>query len=510
MNYSEQDAAIAPDTEAEAEAKAEAKAEAAIAANTAPGADRFSIYQISSIMGISRSALRHYADLDMVSPAYTDSEYNYRYYDLGQIDEVRLAKIAFDSGQKGAVASAYFSEQGIDLDALLAQANSSAAEIMRNTRHLMKDIAYCQRAIKRMDAIGLYDGFYLRYMPTRVVAVIADVAQGSDTESHLKINEYLRRVARACGWSSTLLDGTLYTYRNDEASRQARPNHIERCLFLELSSPPAPQLTRAIGGGCYRMAAGFSDCAYANTEACASCARAGDAWPSPLPAAIAAASTAHHITLHVDNLSAPYLSGPWAPFTQYWMERKGAGDEPGQKTAPPPQDDIPAFRPLRMPSVYKLPAEVTAAALPEGLYLCKQHNNAPAERMACKQELIEACLQLRDRSLSPEEEIALVGQFNEKRMRTIKKSRQANSTGPATELFFKSNCRVDAEPTFGLRKLGQLEQLEQNAAAADVKLALGTIFGNEGFHLIDHKMMFSHQPHHAVFEMQVAVHGVDR
>lgn len=454
----------------------------------------FSIYELSNIMGISRSALRHYASLGIVTPAYVDDERNFRYYDHEQVDEIRLAKAVFDSGRRGADMVPFFGEDDTDLEGLLALAGDGAAEIMRNTRRLMQDIAYCQRAMRRMDAVGRRDGFYLRYVPMRVVAVMPAGSAESSLGDKLRLTEYLRRASRACGWPNTLREGTLHVRRLTGGHAEA--DDTRACLFLELSSPPTPRLTHSIEGGCYRMASGFSDCNQANSPACTSCARAGDDWPKPLPSPAVGNGPTSRITLLASELGEPYASGPWARFTQEHLQsrRPGKSDTPPRAT----KDDVPAYRPMRMPSIYRLPSEVTAAALPEGLYLCRQHDGSPENRSACEKALLEAASAIGSRTLGADEEAALAEAFLAKRAERVKEHKRSDVRHVA-EPFFRSNCRVDADPTFGLRTF------KEGEAVSGVRLAEGTIFGSDGFHVVDHRMMFSQQPKRPTYEMQIAV-----
>ena len=303
---------------------------------------------IADILGISRHSLRHYNELNIINPAYVNKRNGYRYYGSDQIDEIMLAKTAFSSGETAEDISSYFKPDHIELDRLLASAHSKASEQMRDMRRLLESIALLKRASDNMSVAASGDGapidaFYLRYIPERIVAVMPLPLGEPRPLSTIRLVDYLRRAAHACGWVDTIIDGTLSFELGSFPARE--------CLFVELASAPMPQARHDfdVDGGCYWMAEGFSDCDKAGTDACRTCARMGGRWPES--AEIRNASFPPITLLEQEGMT--YLSGPWAflraqsPSQDARVQNHATADaNTSMKATPPPAHyAMPGFSP---------------------------------------------------------------------------------------------------------------------------------------------------------------------
>lgn len=451
-------------------------------------------------MGISRSALRHYSKNGIVTPAYQD-ERGYHFYDPLQAGDVRLAKTMFDAGQKSADVARHFSSDEVDVAELFDLACQSAAGKMRSMRKLMQDVAYCTSAAQRMDAVGKRDGTYVRELPSRIMAIIPTRIAELAPEDKLHLREHLRGEAQACGWATTQIDGTLFNLIRQPDGSLA-PNSAWECLYVELSSTPMPHLSRFIDGGCHRIAEGFSECRQKDDATCIKCARCGKDRPQPLPASAQAGLAPVDATLPEGDCAEPYLSGPWsAP----WMaDGTLAGKEPsaldGTPRAADPylHNDIPAFRPMRMPSAYRLPSGITAAALPQGRYLCRQHDATPASRSACLQALLQDAQSLKSARLGRSAEHELSRAFvlaHRKRTRGLR----PKESGFVTEPFLKNfHCPGDDLPL-------EVEPHRPDGENAE-RLFGEALFPGVEAHLTETRMLFSHHRRAEVrYEMQVAL-----
>lgn len=323
--------------------------------------------EVIAITGISRYTVRHYVDIGVAQPHIAGKK---MFWSFDQLSKLELAHALAKEG----IALPDIAQMQRSDGGLLSASYSNVFKSLRGHRRQMKGIEHLRCTIKQFSYCGIREGYYLRYLPERWLAVIP---VSRDADHFVEKAEYARNIAAlrgvsdAVGWSAAFDHGVLKSLSADHSQAT---NYI----FTELTTPPLPYITAngCVDGGCYEEFGGDM-CPFGEERACTNCARFGHAPTEKERSAWRHAQISGQIierTVDVNQLAEPYVCGLWSEYTQ----DIAAGRAERYKKPVPlsrPGEESPAgvsARPRLMPQSFTLPLGVTACVLPAGFYLCRQ------------------------------------------------------------------------------------------------------------------------------------------
>jgi len=351
---------------------------------------------IKKLTGLGRRALRYYENLGVCIPHYIDENTGYRYYTMDQVYVLLQLMDIKDMNVKLTTLSDYKDDQGfMRFDKIIYQSRIETAALLRTARRAIKNAIHCELTLRDMETLGIQEGYYLRYIPERWMALLP-IAYHSHTKMMpadiVERHVYLDAAVHLYGWGDTKINGSVL------APSVETKLGLEY-LFIELSSPPMPQIagTRTVDGGCYHEAGDKEYCVGFDKEDCLMCSRNGTKIDKAVWGGDKNTEDAEVLasfTRMMDDLDKPYRTGLWAGFTERKIaEREGrvsGGDDDGDGL--PRHKSNPAMQPMLMPHVVRLPHGVTTCMLPAGFYLCKQHENEDSDTARAKLLAIAASL----------------------------------------------------------------------------------------------------------------------
>ncbi len=331
-----------------------------------------------SISGVSSMTLRTYEKAGLIEAAYRNGQDGYKYWTL---DQAPLIKLIDTMRMGGAPLPEIAQVEQLGKDALLERAYDCQAARLRRDRRTMKSIVHTERRYADLRKVAGIEGFYLRYLPLRWLAVaplLPHEPKFPENRPFMCVFQDLLKIASAVGWCPTMTFGTLVSVSADgtEGSRYA---------YVELTTPPMPKTTgsRVVDGGCYRVFDPSFNADVCDGSDCLPCSRFGAA---PLEEdmerwkASAKDPELFSRVLRVEDIAQPVEEGDtWEAFKRAALARKGGADvarKPGESAAygarGAASDQDACAVPCRMPLAAYLPAGVSACALPPGVHLCKQ------------------------------------------------------------------------------------------------------------------------------------------
>jgi DNA-binding transcriptional MerR regulator len=467
-----------------------------------------SLTMMTKFTGLSKKALRYYNDKGVCRPHRINESSGYWRYLPEQTNYLLLIKKLVDTGVPLKTVS--ISDDGdLTIDSLFDSALEVTSEYIRKQRRALKSIVHCKIALQDSAALGKQEGYYLRYVPERWVALLPIAWPEEISATSLDFIEHLMYLNYAIdiyGWAGTEMSGALHSLSLD--TRQGL-----MYAFVELSSPPMPEITGSwiVDGGCYHSAV-LADtktyCTGKEQGLCATCARNGVAsektlWTGDDPVKAELLSS---FTVMMDDLKAPYRTGLWSEFTKKRIaEREGYEfvDEGGEghkreRASPHPN---PAMTPMLMPHVIHLPHGITTCIMPAGIYLCKQHTRHDAE--GTRRALLDIAEKLPRLSLSPEDEKRRHERFIDSILTSPSEIPREPFTGPYPEPFAMPRIVADPE-MLGWSQL--LKDTDPTESLADIALRFDTgLVAETDFCLIDSRMLLPVQSLEPHFEMQLLV-----
>ena len=362
--------------------------------------------EVMDIAEVTRRTLRHYTDKGIIAPFNGDGDDYYDRWtfdqtvDLQLIQTLRAGNVPLDD------IAAYTNAGEEDL---LDAAYRQSVDGIRHNRRMLKAIVHRKRQIERFAAIGQRDGYYIRYLPQRWMALVP-ASEGSsglvDLDTYTERFIGLKELIEIVGWSQTFSAGTLM-------SLSSRFKESTGYVFLELASPPMPYVTEGmlVDGGCYHVVDdSFCDQCGAS---CVECARFGR-HPSPDEQSLwKRAEVGGKVidrSIITSELAESYATGMWADYTQHVVDRAPAPPTNAHRRAARNNDTSPTVRPRLMPQTVRLPLGVTACVLPAGMYLCRQ--NDYVDRDDTMQRLLGALSVVPQRTITREDEIRIAKAAN--------------------------------------------------------------------------------------------------
>lgn len=384
---------------------------------------------------ISMQTLRSYENAGICAPVTKSDNGYYKYYSLGQCQIVELAEIMRHSGVSIPDISKVY-ERGAR--ALLEETLAQCASDIRSTRRRLKSIVNLQRRVDDYFSVDDVEGFYLRYLPQRWMALLplpGSRAGMPPDESFLKALRRLRAVSEIVGWCSTLSCGAV-------VSTQHAPSSASSFVFIELASPPMPAVSGShiVDGGCYRGIDPQHSCTPCEGGECAHCSRFGRQpeasekaeWERE--ALVNPDQWAH--TVMANSLSEPYATGTWRSYTQGLIDPSREGH--------PPDELGDADRPRLMPHQVLLPYGVTACEMPAGVYLCRRCNTT--ERSDAFDAMTDALQRLECDALPDTPKLSDVPEYSRQRKHGARfGSDVRRKPGPFVDPFVSSRSKGDPD-----------------------------------------------------------------
>lgn len=355
------------------------------------------------IAEVTRRTLRHYADKNIIEPLGSFDNEHYDRWTFGQTVELQLIQ-ALKAGNVPLDAIADYTSTGGD--ELLDAAYQQSVEGIRSNRRMLKAIVHRKRQIKSFSSVGTKDGYYLRYLPQRWMAI---APASEKTSSLVDLDTYtqrfigLKNVVEVVGWSHTFSSGTVMSFSKEF-------DNPTGYVFEELASPPMPYVTDGmlVDGGCYHIVdESFCDQCGAS---CVECARFGRT-PTPEEQSLwKRASLSGRVidrTVLAHEMTESYAAGMWSEYTQHLVDGKPAPPTSaahGRGRHRGDNKELPSVLPRLMPQTVRLPLGVTACVLPAGMYLCRQ--NDYADRDDTLQRMLGALSVIPQREITRADEVS--------------------------------------------------------------------------------------------------------
>ncbi len=389
--------------------------------------------EVLELSDMSRKVLRSCVSEDVVTPRRDSTDSHYDQYTFAQLQDLSLVQAMRQSDVSMSDIAKLVNSPD---DSLVKEAYLQTATAIRRNRRMLKSIVHFRRRIARFEPAGVRDGYYLRYLPERWMALLpaaVDLGGLIDADTFTSSLIALKDVVDVVGWSRSMVPAELTSYTADEA-------HSTSYVCIELASPPMPFITegRIVDGGCYRVI--DEECCSCDGESCAECARFGrvpteeelSLWKH-----IAITGQTINRTVLMSEMVEPYATGMWSECTQAACGQKEhcdgrdktacsklAGDRAGNAAGNHPDNPasnghdnhmgskvgncagdahaverpihkshgegapphLATVRPRLMPHEVRLPLGVTGCVLPAGVYLCRQ--NSYQQRDAAHQRML--------------------------------------------------------------------------------------------------------------------------
>ena len=409
------------------------------------------------ISGATRNIIEKFKRLKICEPAERDQAgLLWSPSELSRVEDA----LTLQDGGASRKRVAQIADEG--LTAIDSAIYEQAIKNNRNSRRTTKSSALRFRAQQLFDRVGHREGFYLRYMPERWIA-IAPTQEGLDglpwSRSFIGAFADLKQISQIVGWCPSAEVGSVSSGSFSDLTR------FKNWAFLSLASPPMPVVTGdlVIDGGCYYVIDPVLGDPGCDTSRCFECSRFGrepDHNARKRWERVAESSPElWDDVLMAGDMTEPYKHGPWVKFT-----REALGlpvEEPG----PEPRRPNPTLRPQRMPTVVKLPYGVSAAVIPAGVYLCKQ----------CDQQGQDTALLQLSSVASLAEHLPLTPELEDEMQETLpvrKRRPERRKGGPYLEPFAQSRMFGDARLIGWVRdmesgEMGRIKVLTQTGLLPD-------------------------------------------
>lgn len=314
--------------------------------------------EVLRLTGISRRMLNTIIEFEICTP-YRDEEHNGTLsWTPGHVDLIRQVTHLRNLGMGFSDIKELLKRDDGSFETAVDRAD---AEATRRQRRNAKRLHGTRRMTENMSAIKKQQGFYLRYVPQRWMAILP--LPGSSVLSPnatVKASLALEDIAEHVGWAPSGINGTLFAAPS--------PSTLGRFAFIGLASQPQPASfpNAGLDSGCYCAAGGI--CEKTGNADCLLCPSFGKeitsndelAWKS-----YENENDAADCTLSFDKIERPYPCGPWSNLTAEWIKDGKLSNEGWL-------DTVAAARPRLMPQLQRLPLGATACVMPAGIYLCKQ------------------------------------------------------------------------------------------------------------------------------------------
>ncbi len=355
--------------------------------------------QFMRLARITKSQRTNMQKVGVCKPARIIQDGKHYYYSLDQLQEVDLASVMLANGMLYDEVGSVFKGEPAAVDEI---AYRCAEENQRVSRRTVKRMAFLRKRASSVRAVAGMEGWYLRYLPNRWLALVPASSSEAIFETPDRLAggfKDLIDVADVVGWARTTMFGAL-------ASLDAEGDRHRSWQFVELSSPPMPAVTGSmvVDGGCYQSACGVGGDPRCDLEYCFECSRFGREPSDEERARWKEAEKANPRLwdgcLMAQDMDAPYRFGIWSDFSASYAagdrqheagdrqhtaaDRHRGGDRQheagGQHRGGGKRGYEPTLRPRLMPQVHRLPMGVAACALPAGVYLCRQEEYGKDDR----------------------------------------------------------------------------------------------------------------------------------
>lgn len=324
-----------------------------------------------SIIAITRNQLDKYQRKGIVSPLRSSPSPQAMYtwtfeqtWMASQIPELISHELTIDEAKE-------LADRG--MDQVYEQLKTSYLSDTRRSRRMLKSIVLYESIRRDYQTVGRRSDSYLRHIPERWLALAPldpghEVAPADDLARRTTA---LLGVAQTVGWCVTKVTGIIASISADGSSSTSY-------AFAQLASPPMPAYTgaRVVDGGCYHAFDEDRASLRCDDPDCPNCSRFGRAptaresfdWRGEADLS----PWLWDRTVMAADIEEPYASGVWSQYTRERLARQRAFFP----TRRGEMEIGPSLRPRLMPHEVKLPFGVTACALPAGVHLCCQSEDA--------------------------------------------------------------------------------------------------------------------------------------
>ena len=143
-----------------------------------------SIGEISKLTGTGIKALRHYEKINILKPAFVDSETGYRYYRFSQTHVVELIRFAVELDIPLKELTEYVDEQGnIDFEAFIARGNIVVREKMKILEHALRFFDFFDEKLALQKEHTIRQK-YTRRLPRKIFYTIPYEKSFDDADRH--------------------------------------------------------------------------------------------------------------------------------------------------------------------------------------------------------------------------------------------------------------------------------------------------------------------------------------
>jgi DNA-binding transcriptional MerR regulator len=351
--------------------------------------------EVVALTGRTRRQLDTYIRKKIVSPAYVSGpSHTANRWTPEQVSLVTHVPVLLRAGLSLEEVAALVAK---GTEAVHAQLRAQYAREARENRRALKSIALRSRETEDMLCVSSETGPYLRYIPQRWMALLpmTDVEGMPGSPKHTHRLAELLKAAGVMGWGLTESSGAITSLSLDGASE----SHY---AYAGLSSPPMPLLTQpaTIDGGCYRATDSSFGARGCDGTRCDECALFGR-MPTESERFEWNAEQQAEPGLSAHAQAGPYVSGIWAEHAEACEEGLGPSG------LGPTDGNLASFvtaKPRLMPHKHTLPLELTACAMPAGVYLCFRCDEGRQE--AAYERMMGMVSAIPQRKLSAKDELA--------------------------------------------------------------------------------------------------------
>ena len=384
--------------------------------------------EVVELTGLTRSKLLVYAKTGIVSPlrasASEQSELRWTFEQAWMVSVVPDLMAAGMSLEDIAVLA------NAGTKAVLSKLEEQYASQLRTSRRGRKSVVHRMRELSDTFSVDCEDADYVRYIPQRYLALapIPDAQGPAVGSEHNQYVVSLMNIASSLGWCCTSSFGYLSSIAADGLASSFY-------AFNLLASPPMPSFTgtKAVDGGCYRIACRRNEAWPCDGKSCELCTRRGR---EPSQANLfdwnGAANHKPRLwdaTVMTSDLDGPYDTGIWSEYTQQHFGGMPGEDGPRTKSA--------TVRPRKMPQEFKFPLGVNVCVLPAGIYLCRQCTEDQRDKAFAR--LLGQAAFMEQRTFTQEDEL----RASERVTRELS-SREDFETGPVPDPF--ALARIEGNP----------------------------------------------------------------
>ncbi len=174
-----------------------------------------SIGEVVAMKGVSHRALRHYDDLGILVPAYTNPETNYRYYSKNQIIVLDIIILCVALGIPLKHFKNYICEDGnIDAKQMIVDAKAKALTVQKEIEQKLYFLDSASQHFEDVDNISQQEQAYTKHIPQRYFLTAPASEDFGTLENYWTKLTVLYKMALKNGFNLSVNQGLCFQLKN--------------------------------------------------------------------------------------------------------------------------------------------------------------------------------------------------------------------------------------------------------------------------------------------------------